>query len=226
MSRIYHNTSLKNKPVHNEKYDSVWSPSSQESGPGVILEGTLVDVSRHALTDVNNQKFRYHVLYIKPRRIHRRKYDANGKEIEPNFSDTRKVNTGFLMSSYKVEAKGESDSLSEEQLSALIRKADLVKITDKHRSDGTWAFWYPECEMEKTELETETDIRLKTRGNSPFIFSLAKIEGRTVSKCNFAGDEKTGASWTDKIMANKSGANNIQKPCGEGEGSQDDEWND
>lgn len=26
------------------------------SGPGVILEGTLVDVSRHALTDVNNQK--------------------------------------------------------------------------------------------------------------------------------------------------------------------------
>ncbi|XP_049580095.1 arpin [Syngnathus scovelli] len=226
MSRIYHNTSLKNKPVHNEKCDSVWSPGSHESGPGVILEGILVDVSRHVLTDVNNQKVRYYVLYIKPKRVHRRKYDSSGKEIEPNFSDTKKVNTGFLMSSYKVEAKGESDILSEEQLSALIRKAELVKITDKYRPDGTWAFWYPECEMDKTELETETDIRLKTRGNSPFIFSLAKVEGGTVSKCNFAGDEKTGASWTDKIMANKAGADYAQKPGGEGEGSQEDEWDD
>lgn len=26
------------------------------SGPGVILEGTFVDVSRHAVTDVNNKK--------------------------------------------------------------------------------------------------------------------------------------------------------------------------
>ncbi|XP_037110757.1 arpin [Syngnathus acus] len=226
MSRIYHNASLKNKPVHNEKYDSVWSPGSHESGPGVILEGILVDVSRHVLTDVNNQKVRYHILYIKPKCVHRRKYDSSGKEIEPNFSDTRKVNTGFLMSSYKVEAKGESDILSEEQLSALIRKAELVKITDKYRPDGTWAFWYPECEMDKTELETETDIRLKTRGNSPFIFSLAKVEGGTVSKCNFAGDEKTGASWTDKIMANKGVADYAQKPGGEGEGSQEDEWDD
>ncbi|XP_061679651.1 arpin [Syngnathoides biaculeatus] len=226
MSRIYHNTSLNNKPVHNEKYDSVWSPVSFQSGPGVFLEGTLVDVSRHALTDINNQKVRYHVLYIKPRRIHRRKFDASGKEIEPNFSDTRKVNTGFLMSSYKVEAKGESDILSEEQLSALISKPKLQKITDTHRPDGTWAFWYPECEMDKTELETETNIRLKTRGNSPFICSLAKVDGSTVSKCNFAGDEITGASWTDKIMANKAGTNNIQKPACEGEGSQLDEWED
>ncbi|XP_077568111.1 arpin [Stigmatopora nigra] len=223
MSRIYHDTTLKNKPVYNEKYGSVWAPNSHESGSGVILEGTLVDVSRHALTDVKNQKFRYYVLYIKPRRIHRRKYDNRGKEIEPNFSDTKKVNTGFLMSSYKVETKGESDILSEEQLAALIRKDDLVEITDKHRSLGTWAFWYPESEMDKTELETETDIRLKTRGNSPFIFSLAKIEGRTVSKCNFAGDENAGTSWTDKIMANKAEAN--AEACGE-EGSCDDEWND
>ncbi|XP_077424493.1 arpin isoform X2 [Vanacampus margaritifer] len=226
MSRIYHNTSLENKPVHNEKYGSEWSPGSHESGPGVITEGMLVDVSRHALTDVNNQKVRYYVLYIKPRRIHRRKYDPSGNEIEPNFSDTRKVNTGFLMSSYKVEVKGESDILSGEQLSALIRKADLVKITDKHRPAGTWAFWYPECEMDKTELETETDVRLKTRGNSPFIFSLAKVDGGTVSKCNFAGDQNAGASWTDKIMANKAGAHDTQKPAGEGEGSQEDEWDD
>lgn len=40
------------------------------------------------------------MLYIRPSRIHRRKFDPKGNEIEPNFSATRKVNTGFLMSSY------------------------------------------------------------------------------------------------------------------------------
>lgn len=69
----------------------------------------------------------------------------------------------------EVEAKGESDRLSEEQLSELVNKAELLKITDGHRPSGTWAFWYPESEMDKTELETGQDVRLKTRGNGPFI---------------------------------------------------------
>ncbi|XP_034734522.1 arpin [Etheostoma cragini] len=225
MSRIYHNTSLQNKPVHNERFDRVWSPSTYESGQGVLLEGKLLDVSRHAISDDSNQKVRFYVLYIKPSRIHQRKFDASGTEMEPNFSDTKKVNTGFLMSSYKVEAKGESDCLSEEQLSLMVNKAELVKITDKHRPSGTWAFWYPESEMDTTELETGRDIRLKTRGNSPFIFSLAKVDGGTVTKCNFAGDEKAGASWTDKILANKADAVGAQGP-GHGEGAEEDEWDD
>jgi hypothetical protein len=33
-------------------------------------------------------------------RCHKRKYDKFGKEIEPNFSETRKVNIGHLNSSY------------------------------------------------------------------------------------------------------------------------------
>ena len=69
----------------------------------------------------------------------------------------------------EVEAKGESDILSEQQLSAMVNKAELVKITDEHRPSGTWAFWYPESEMDNIELETGQDVRLKTRGNSPFI---------------------------------------------------------
>jgi hypothetical protein len=43
---------------------------------------------------------RYYVLYIHPSHIHRRKFDPKGNETEPNFSATRKVNTGFLLSSY------------------------------------------------------------------------------------------------------------------------------
>ncbi|KAA8590675.1 hypothetical protein FQN60_014611 [Etheostoma spectabile] len=204
MSRIYHNTSLQNKPVHNEKFDRVWSPSAYESGQGVLLEGKLLDVSRHAISDDSNQKVRFYVLYIKPSRIHQRKFDASGTEMEPNFSDTKKVNTGFLMSSYKVEAKGESDCLSEDQLSLMVNKAELVKMTDQHRPPGTWAFWYPESEMD---------------------ISLAKVDCGTVTGCNFAGDEKAGASWTDKILANKADAVSTQTP-GQGEGAEEDEWDD
>uniref|UniRef100_A0A3Q2R2T6 Arpin n=1 Tax=Fundulus heteroclitus TaxID=8078 RepID=A0A3Q2R2T6_FUNHE len=198
----------------------------QKSGPGVLVEGKLLDVSRHSISDTNDQKVRFYVLYIKPGRIHQRKFEASGKEVEPNFSDTKKVNTGFLMSSYKVEAKGESDRLTEDQLSQMINKAELVKITDKLRPAGTWAFWYPESEMDKTELETGQEVRLKTKGNSPFIFSLAKVDSGTVTKCNFAGDEKAGASWTDKIMAKKADGSSSQKPGGAGEGAEEDEWDD
>ncbi|KAJ0044129.1 hypothetical protein NL108_010682, partial [Boleophthalmus pectinirostris] len=138
-------------------------------GNGVLLEGKLLDVSRHTITDIHNHKTRFYVLYVQPSRIHQRKFDAKGLEIEPNFSDTKKVNTGYLMSSYKVEAKGQTDRLSEVDLSALVNKNELIKITDKHKPSGSWAFWYPESEMEKNELETGQEIRLKTKGNSPFI---------------------------------------------------------
>lgn len=226
MSRIYDNTALLNKPVHNEKLAFTWDPIVHQSGHGVILEGTVVDFSRHAITDVKNRKERYNILYIKPSRVHRRKYDSKGNEIEPNFSDTKKVNTGFLMSSYKVEAKGETDCLDERQLRDIVNKEQLVKVTVKHCPSEAFAFWISEAEMDKTELEPGQEVRLKTKGDGPFIFSFAKLDSGTVTKCNFAGDENAGASWTEKIMANKSNQENTGKSAAQGEGVDDDEWDD
>lgn len=45
-----------------------------------------------------------------------------------------------------------------------------------------------------------------------------------MTKCNFAGDDKAGASWTDKIMANKSDTSSTRQPGGGGEGAEEDEW--
>ncbi|XP_076848308.1 arpin [Brachyhypopomus gauderio] len=226
MSRIYDNTALQNKPVHNEKLSFVWDPSTYQRGLGVILEGTFVDVSRHAVRDINNRKERYNVLYIKPTRIHCRKYDSKGNEIEPNFSETKKVNTGYLMSSYKLEAKGESDRITEEQLKGIVNKKELLRMTETHCPPQALAFWVPEAEMEKTELEIGQDLRLKTKGDGPFIFSFSKLDAGTVTKCNFAGDEKTGASWTDKIMVNKADTQSPAKPTAQGDGAEEEEWDD
>ncbi|XP_072551489.1 arpin [Salminus brasiliensis] len=226
MSRIYDNASLQNKPVHNEKLSTAWDPALYQRGVGVIVEGTFVDVSRHAITDINSKKERYNVLYIKPSRIHCRKYDAKGNEIEPNFSETKKVNTGHLMSSYKLEAKGESDRLTDDQLRDIVNKKELMKMTEKHCPTQAFAFWILESEMEKVDLESGQEMRLKTKGDGPFIFSFAKLDAGTVTKCNFAGDEKTGASWTDKIMANKADTQSDEKPAAQGQGADDEEWDD
>lgn len=52
--------------------------------------------------------------------------------------------------------------------------------------------------------------------------SLAKIDGGTVTRCNFAGDQMAGASWTNKIMANKADTATSQMPGGEGVA--EEEW--
>ncbi|XP_055479630.1 arpin isoform X2 [Psammomys obesus] len=262
MSRIYHDSALRNKAVQTARLRGAWDPAAHQGGNGVLLEGELVDVSRHSILDAHNRKVasqqvgtgmwrprpacpgelhqcgaglpqlsqhsqeRYYVLYIRPSCIHRRKFDTKGNEIEPNFSATRKVNTGFLMSSYKVEAKGDTDRLTVEVLKGLVNKPELLELTESLTPDQTVAFWMPESEMEVMELELGTGVRLKTRGDGPFIDSLAKLELGTVTKCNFAGDGKTGASWTDNIMAQKSLERNTAEIREQGDGAEDEEWDD
>lgn len=226
MSRIYQDGALGNKAVRSARLPGAWDPAALQGGNGVLVEGELVDVSRHSIMDARGRKERYYVLYIRPSLIHRRRFDPKGNEIEPNFSATRKVNTGFLMSSYKVEAKGDSDLLTSEALRGLVSKPELLPLTESLTPAEAVAFWMPEAEMEAVELEQGAGLRLKTRGDGPFIDSLAKLEAGTVTKCNFAGDKKTGASWTDNIMAQKSSQGDPVEIREQGDGAEDEEWDD
>ena len=45
-----------------------------------------------------------------------------------------------------------------------------------------------------------------------------------MTKCNFAGDGKTGASWTDNIMAQKSSEGAASETREQGDGAADGEW--
>ncbi|XP_042526379.1 arpin-like [Dipodomys spectabilis] len=225
MSRLYDDRALRNRAVRGARLPGAWDPAAHQGGPGVLLEGELADVSRHSVCDARGRKERYYVLYIRPGRVHRRKFDAKGNEIEPNFSDSRKVNTGFLLSSYKVEAKGDTDRLTPEALQELVNKPELLALTAGLAPERTVAFWVPEADMEAMELELGTGVRLKTRGDGPFLESLAKLEAGTVTKCNFAGDAKTGASWTDNIMAQKSSEGTLETRE-QGDGVEDEEWDD
>lgn len=226
MSRIYYDSALRNKAVRSVQLPGSWDPAAHQGGAGVLLEGELVDVSRHSISDAHGRKERYYVLYVRPSAIHRRKFDPKGNEIEPNFSVSKKVNTGFLMSSYKVEAKGDTDRLTAEVLKGLVEKPELLALTRSLTPENTVAFWMLESEMEAMELELGVGVRLKTRGDGPFLDSLARLEAGTVTKCNFAGDRKTGASWTDNIMAQKAAGGAPAEPREQGDGAEDAEWDD
>ena len=50
-----------------------------------------------------------------------------------------------------------------------MNKPDLLELTERLTPEQTVAFWMPESEMEAMELELGTGVRLKTRGDGPFI---------------------------------------------------------
>ncbi|XP_067874445.1 arpin isoform X2 [Heterodontus francisci] len=198
MSRIYDNKTLKNKPVFPERLAGLWDPVVLQRGPGVVLEGKLQQLSRHQIIDSGKSSNRYFILYIQPTQIHKRKFDSAGMEIEPNFSETKKVNTGYLMSSFKVEAKGQTDKISVEELKKLIDKAELVRISEKHTPDRSLAFWISEGEMENIELEIGDGLRLKTNGDSPFICE--KVQGCLKSSQPSDGERKKGSSTVEQSV--------------------------
>ncbi|XP_022093656.1 arpin-like [Acanthaster planci] len=222
MSRLYDNQPLQSVPVENHLWKGQWYPEVH-SGPGVLLDGVLNARSKHIITDSNQKKSRYVVLHITPTVAHRRKFDSKGVEIEPNFSDTQKVNKGHLMSSYKTEAKGKTDRLSTPELISAVSRQDLSSLTSKYNKEGCVALWATEEQLDKMELENGDTLRLKTTGDCPFIFSLAKLDTVTSRVSNYAGGETVGSSWTDKVMSMKS--QDSPEPQ-DGGGAEDDEWDD
>ncbi|XP_067827225.1 arpin [Heptranchias perlo] len=281
--RIYDNKTLKNKPVNPER----WEPSGVGTGPGAVVEGELVGVSRHLITDSSNKKDHYFILYIKPTRIHKRKFDSHGAEIEANFSDSvffqevwgllmlwrssafgifparefsvseihptldlwydgrfhslsevgvyslkttdwTVLSLSLVLCSHvlhcviEVEEKGQTDKISVEELKHLINKSQLVRIFRMYTPNQSLSFWISEGEMDKIELEIGDG--LKTDGEGPFIFTLAKMDAGTVTKCNFSGDEKLGASWTDEVFGAKSKNKQEAKASTQEEGADEDEW--
>uniref|UniRef100_A0A671E7W3 Actin related protein 2/3 complex inhibitor n=1 Tax=Rhinolophus ferrumequinum TaxID=59479 RepID=A0A671E7W3_RHIFE len=56
MSRIYQDSALRNKAVRSARLPGAWEPSTHQGGNGVLLEGELVDVSRHSILDAHGRK--------------------------------------------------------------------------------------------------------------------------------------------------------------------------
>ncbi|KAL4238960.1 AP-3 complex subunit sigma-2 [Mactra antiquata] len=223
MSRIYDNQPLRNLPLVNIEIGDTWKQSKFCCGAGVLFEGCIQTRSHFMICDKDKHKSQYFILFIKITKAHQRKYDDSGNEIEPNFSETKKVSTGFLNSSYNVEARGQTDRLDIQQAKDIINKPELTCYTSKYGTPELAAIWLHHEQLGGLEFESGDNIRVKTNGDGPFIFSISKIDDVSSKVSNYAGGENVGASWTDKIMDIKSDVPGSMK---EAEGVDDDEWDD
>lgn len=59
--------------------------------------------------------------------------------------------------------------MTPEALKELVSKPELLALTEGLAPAQTVAFWMPESEMEALELELGAGVRLKTRGDGPFL---------------------------------------------------------
>ncbi|KAL5008125.1 hypothetical protein ScPMuIL_013706 [Solemya velum] len=221
MSRIYDDQPLRNLPTISIDWSTNWNQDTPKKGNGAILEGRIRGRSKFAINTHSESKKFYYILHVEVDRAHRRKFDAGGNEIEPNFSETKKVSTGYLQSSYKVEPKGKTDKLSQEELTDIVLNSKLQTCTNKYTPTGCLSLWLREDMDHKLELSVGDTIRIKTDGDSPFIYSIAKMEHESATVANYTGGEQVGASWTDKIMTMKSQGQDTK----EGD-DDDDEWDD
>ncbi|XP_019858664.1 PREDICTED: arpin-like [Amphimedon queenslandica] len=224
MHMIYDDTLLQQEGVKVSKWKSEWNSSQLQSGRGILLEGVFHKKTRHIIQDTSNKKYRFCVFHIEFDGACQRKFDAEGKEIEPNFGQTAKVKTGYLNSSYKTVAKGTPDTLSYAEVCERVH-SDLVGFETASHSQSI-CFWGENESYDHVECSPGQRIRLKTRGDSLLIESFTKLDSdQRAHSSNYTGGEKTGQSWTDKVLGHKSTDEPSQGTGGGGGGEvDDDEW--
>ncbi|GFO07241.1 C15orf38-ap3s2 readthrough [Plakobranchus ocellatus] len=233
MSRMYDNKPLENLPVYVTKWNGTFDndfakTASSKNNPGVLCDGKIVSQARINInsSDPTASQARYYILFTSVERAHRRKYDDKGVEEEPNFSKTTKVSTGYLNSSYDVKAKGNTDRLAVDEVRALVNDSkinDMMKeVVAKESRKGDVVLLMKEEERLKVDLQENSLVRLKTAGDSPLIESLIVRDDLTSTVGNFAGDEKMGDSWLEKIVAAKAAKSAEEQPSE----IADEEWDD
>lgn len=223
---IYDDQPLESGPTGTTKWPQPWKSDSFVKGRGAIIEGLFRDNGRHVIVDSMGKKHRYILLHIEVNRAHRRQFDAAGKEIEPNFGLQHKVNTGYLNSSYKVEPRGQSDALSFDQLVEMIHTSPFDSVKAKHAR--CVVLWGEEKVLGDMEFEPLGSVRAKTRGDCPLVETISQLDSLAKKSAgNYAGGEKTGTSWTSKVMEVKGGSGEMGPvPGEENEGVDEDEWDD
>lgn len=105
--------------------------------------------------------------------------------------------------------------------------AELSRLTENKLHDSgknvSQAFWCEEKYIDKMELLQGDHIRLKTKGEGPFIEFIVKLEDSSATATNYTGGEGAGSSWTDKVMSFKGRQEIPQDEVAEAD---DDEWDD
>eukprot|EP00039_Didymoeca_costata_P020443 m.341277 g.341277 ORF g.341277 m.341277 type:complete len:236 (+) comp19978_c0_seq1:170-877(+) len=214
------------------KWEGSWPYNDKEGlqkeGMGILAEGTLKGLPCRVIVEPSTGgKHRYILIQLNVERAFARQFE-NGKEIEVAIKDVKKVNTGYLNSSYKT-VEGRSEKLPLDSIRKM-NDAIINKLNQQRRQDpSVLSFMGDEDMMKQFDLTEGLKIRVKTMGNTPFIESAGVIDTASkVAAVNYAGGASVGESWTDKLQKKGAAAQADAGPLPgeELEGADDDEWDD
>ncbi len=69
----------------------------------------------------------------------------------------------------EVEAKGQTDKLSNKEIQKLLTMPALTAVTGMPSKGDCVRLWIEEKTLESIELDDGDEVRVKTHGNGPFI---------------------------------------------------------
>ena len=175
---LYNDTAI-NKII-NIKWKEKWQEEvvfRLKQDLGTTIEGKVKDKFRVSVSDpTTSGKIiqHYSVLDLEVTRAYKRQFDDNGQEIEPWKSATKKVNTGYLMSSYKTV---------DLETSAITLK-DLLVVLNLPEFDGHLPKVDPnvarvfcnESNLANLEVNVGDCIRVKTKGKGPYVEYVARLD--------------------------------------------------
>ena len=174
---------LYNDPAVSKIFNINWKGKWQEEtifrfkqGMGATIEGKVQEKSRISITDPISGKKTHHytVVDLAFVRAYKRTFDDNGVEIEPWKSATKKVNTGYLMSSYKT-VDIETSAISLRDLLELVKVSEFDGYLEKPKANNVRVFCN-ENSLGNLEVNITENIRLKTKGNGPYVEYIARLD--------------------------------------------------
>ena len=187
---LYNDTAI--SKILNIKWKEQWQEENVfrvKQGQGVTIEGKVKEKSRISITDPITGKISQHytVINLVFSRAYKRSFDNSGVEIEPWKSATKKVNTGYLMSSYKT-VELETSAITLRDLLVLVNLPEF----DGHLSKlepNTVRVFCNDSSLGNLELDVGESVRLKTKGNGPYVEYIARLD-----------EGKYYLYWTDSVM--------------------------
>ena len=179
---LYNDTTI-NKII-NIKWKEKWQEEivfRLKQGLGTTIEGKAKDRFRISVTDPTFGKVfqHYSIIDLEFTRAYKRSFDANGLEIEPWKSATKKVNTGYLMSSYKT-VDLETSAITLKDLLVLVNLPEFDGHLPKMGSNTVRVFC-SESSLENLEVNIGDCVRLKTKGNGPYVEYVARLDAGRVA---------------------------------------------
>jgi len=190
-------------------WSGTWPPQTQ--GKGFVLEGIIEDVNNHTV-QLGNSYFNYVAVTVRLEGARKRNFDDKGVEVEAAFI-REKINTKNYLNKHEHTAAYDPFETSVPELCNIIGNGNGAlpngyldqKTRQLHPHENKcFMLWGDSKTTKPRDLKKGSKIRAKTKGDSIFIESLAKLGegGKLVEGANFTGQNVVG-SWTDSIGEKK-----------------------